>query len=357
MTGQVRVVLGVAVGLTALSLATITVRFSPVSPPAPAASRGVSPGPSTVSDPTATSAANAHDRGSSVGGIAGPDRPGAWAPVEGERPSRSGPAGNGPGSAGNGLAGGGTGWPTGPAVTAPAARGWHSSDGAGLPPLASQCPTAAPETLQVAPGSGRTIALTLDDGPGPLTRAVLDVLATERVHATFFVVGRAVEADPAAVARAAADGHLIGNHTWDHTYPRALRHGWTVGYLRDQLARTDAAVADATGRPTCFFRPPGGFTPPAVTVAGPQLRERVTLWSVDPRDWAVQGKHDPGPTETAAQADRIFAAAIAGRTQAHPVLLLHDAGGYRGATVAALPRIIAFYQELGYRFVRLDGRS
>jgi peptidoglycan/xylan/chitin deacetylase (PgdA/CDA1 family) len=225
------------------------------------------------------------------------------------------------------------------------------------PPQARTCPRSTGAATRQAPGPGRTIALTFDDGPGPQTRAVLDVLAAEHVHATFFVVGQAVAAHPEIVRRTAAQGHLIGNHTWDHAYPRELRHGWTVPYLSDQLSRTDAAVIEATGRPTCFFRPPGGHLPPTVAATGRQLHERVVLWSVDPRDWAVQGAHDPGPAGTAREADTIYAAAITGRTQAHPVLLLHDAGGYRGGTIAALPRIIAFYRALGYQFVRLDGLS
>jgi peptidoglycan/xylan/chitin deacetylase (PgdA/CDA1 family) len=276
----------------------------------------------------------------------------AW-PVGDSAQTPGGGAPNGKSTLVTGPVTGSTGGPGGPSgqATVP-------GDGTGtLPPSASTCPPAGGAAVNSAPGSGRTIALTFDDGPGPQTRAVLDVLAAERVHATFFVVGAAVHADPGAVARASTEGHLIANHTWDHAYPRTVRHGWTTAYLTDQLTRTDTAVAAATGRPTCFFRPPGGFMPASVGVTGRALRERVVLWSVDPRDWAVQGAHDPGPDRTAAEARQIYLAATAGRSQAHPVLLLHDAGGYRGASVLALPRIIAFYRSLGYRFVRLDGLS
>jgi peptidoglycan/xylan/chitin deacetylase (PgdA/CDA1 family) len=185
---------------------------------------------------------------------------------------------------------------------------------------------------------------------------VLTALHTEHVHATFFVIGRRVAADPATVAGAAAGGNLIGNHTWDHVYPRQLRHGWTVEYLQDQIGRTNTAVTSATGQPTCFFRPPGGFLPATVPAVGQQLRERVTLWSVDTRDWEVEGHGTGDAHATARMADRIYTTAIAGATQQHPVILLHDGGGYRGATVAALPRIIAFYRAHGYQFVRLDGQ-
>ena len=226
-----------------------------------------------------------------------------------------------------------------------------------LPPLAEQCPEAASTPLYHAPGDGRTVALTFDDGPGPYTGQVLAALRAGQVHATFFVVGSHVATDPALVTRAAAEGHLIGNHTWDHVYPQNLPHGWTTSYLTDQIGRTDSAVVSATGLPTCFFRPPGGFMPPAVTVVGRRVREQVALWSIDPRDWAVQGRVPVDPATTAHQAHRIYTAARAGRDDPHPVILLHDGGGFRGATVAALPWIIAYYRAEGYRFVRLDGSS
>jgi peptidoglycan/xylan/chitin deacetylase (PgdA/CDA1 family) len=279
----------------------------------------------------------------------------------GNAPTGNAPTGNGPGSAPARHVGAAGTAPTGPKSrptgNGDPAKNGPAKDGASLPPLAIRCPVVNGVVMRAAPGTGRTIALTFDDGPGPHTRAILEVLATQHVHATFFVVGGAVAADHVAVTRAAAEGHLIGNHTWDHDYPRAVPRGWTARYLTDQLTRTDAVVAAATGRPTCFFRPPGGFLPPTVAGVSRRLRERVALWSVDPRDWAVQGSHDPGPARTARAADQIYATATTGRAQAHPVVLLHDGGGYRGATAAALPRIIAYYRSLGYRFVRLDGHS
>lgn len=357
MTGQVRVVLAVTLGFTTLSLTAPTVHSSSAGTTSTAVRR-VDPGPPALGHAGAPDTADTPDRRPTVGITAGPTGSGDRTPIEDGRSSWPGrstsPEWNGPPvGPTDGLADSSP----GSVAPAPDAEEDGAPDDAGLPPLADQCPQASPAARHLAPGAGRTIALTFDDGPGPYTGAVLDVLAAEGVHATFFVVGREVESDPAAVARAAAEGHLIGNHTWDHAYPRAMRDGWTVDYLRDQLSRTDAAVAAATGQPTCFFRPPGGFTPPSVKVAGSQLREQVWLWSVDPRDWAVQGTHDPEPREAAAQTEQIVAAATSGDIRPHPVLLLHDGGGYRGATVAALPRIIAFYRDLGFQFVRLDGRS
>lgn len=247
--------------------------------------------------------------------------------------------------------------PSEPATTPQHPHRLSESPGTGPTGGTPSCPAAGNGIVSKAPGTDRTIALTFDDGPGPQTPAVLDILATQHVHATFFVIGKAVAASPATVTRTAAEGHLIGNHTWDHDYPRAVPHGWTVPYLREQLNRTAAAVADATNRPTCFFRPPGGHLPHSVKIVTSQVRQQIVLWSVDPQDWEIQNSSSPGPAGQARQAEQIYRAAIAGTAQKNPMLLLHDSGGYRGATVAALPRIITYYKAYGYRFVRLDGRS
>jgi len=366
MTRQARKLLAVAVAVMALSLACTSLRASSAER---AGGAGVARSTTTrPTHPASSATTGGRSGGTGAGqlpGVAGIGGPG-WTPGEdgpsglgGVRPGAGGSPTGSPGTSSGttpGRASGTTGSTTaGPGSAGSGAAG--SGADAGRAGSASGCPASTGTPLHTAPGAGRTIALTFDDGPGPTTGAVLDVLAARHVHATFFVVGAAVAADPGDVRRAAAEGNLIGNHTWDHAYPRSVRHGWTVPYLADQVNRTDAAVVAATGRPTCFFRPPGGFMPASVGVTGRQSRQQVVLWSVDPRDWAVQGAHDPGPAGRAREADRIYQAAIAGASQPHPILLLHDSGGYRGATAAALPRIIAFYQAHGYRFVRLDGRS
>jgi peptidoglycan/xylan/chitin deacetylase (PgdA/CDA1 family) len=169
------------------------------------------------------------------------------------------------------------------------------------------------------------------------------------VHATFFEVGRHVAAAPRTVAAVVAAGHLVGNHTWSHPSVRS----WRADRLATELTRTDRALRAVPGAASCWFRPPGGV----LTGSGPVTRARglsVALWSVDSRDWAVQRAGTDGDP---AVADRIVARATAVGDQDHPVVLLHDGGGHRGATVAALPRIIDFYRSHGYRFVRLDARG
>jgi len=83
----------------------------------------------------------------------------------------------------------------------------------------------------------------------------------------------------------------------------------------------------------------------------------VALWSVDPKDWQLQGPTAPSASLARQLSGQILARVSTGLTQQHPVILMHDGGGYRGAGVAAVARIIATYQAHGYRFVRLDGQS
>ncbi len=220
------------------------------------------------------------------------------------------------------------------------------------------CPSATGGRIGSAPGAGRTVALTFDDGPSPWTPRVLAALARAHVHATFFVIGQHVLAFPQYTAAAEVGGNLVGNHTWDHRYPREVPGGWTAPVLTEEIARTDRAVIAATGRRACFFRPPGGFVPATVVPTAHLLRESVVLWSVDPRDWQVEGGVSAAsPARTAALADVIFRRAIDIGHLHHPVILLHDGGGFRAATAMAVPKIINYYRAHGFRFVRMDGRA
>jgi peptidoglycan/xylan/chitin deacetylase (PgdA/CDA1 family) len=190
----------------------------------------------------------------------------------------------------------------------------------------------------------RTVALTFDDGPDIWTLKVLQVLHDERVHASFFVIGNKASARPAIIHRIVKEGHLVGNHTWSHHTP-STRVGWSTGKLRVELARTSGRVQKVTSRPLCLFRPPGGVVKGARRVSR-AAGLSIVLWSVDTRDWSTRRESD---------ATLVRKRASRGLHQRNPVILLHDGGGNRAATVAALPGIISDYRSHGYRFVTLDG--
>jgi peptidoglycan/xylan/chitin deacetylase (PgdA/CDA1 family) len=215
------------------------------------------------------------------------------------------------------------------------------------PPAAKPCPRPAPGVLRTMHGGDqRTVALTFDDGPGPLTDDILEVLARENVKATFFVVGQEAAANADLVKQMYAAGHAVENHSWSH--PSPPRKGWSRRPLQAQIKRANEAIMRITGRQPCYFRPPQGV------VKGAERATRaagltLALWSVDTRDWAIRGK---------SAAERIRTRARAGLSQQHPVVLLHDGGGDRAATLAALPGVIEDYHSHGYEFVTLlDGHS
>ena len=188
------------------------------------------------------------------------------------------------------------------------------------------------------------MALTFDDGPGPATPAVLDVLAQSGVRATFFVVGQRAAAEPEMLRRIVAGGHALGDHTWSHHTP-SPRTGWKHRTLSREIERTKEAIFSATGLKPCLFRPPGGVIKGARTVTRAAGLSMI-LWSVDPRDWSAPPSNKFAPV--------IQKRVAAGLEQEHPVILLHDGGGNRLATVAALAGIINDYRSHGYRFVTLD---
>lgn len=225
------------------------------------------------------------------------------------------------------------------------------------PALPAECPAPSSEALRRAPGAGKTVALTFDDGPGGATPQVRAILRRYGVRATFFDVGARSVAHADEEAALAADGHLVANHTWDHLYPRDVP--WTVSHVTDQMRRAGAAIAANIGTRPCFFRPPGGVQTNIAPAARAQ-RLRVVMWTHDTLDWAQ-------PSRTTATEVQALVRRATSEPGAHPIVLMHTdkasnepeakVSSYRGNTVAALPRIIEWYRDHGYRFVDVAGRS
>jgi peptidoglycan/xylan/chitin deacetylase (PgdA/CDA1 family) len=139
------------------------------------------------------------------------------------------------------------------------------------------------KTLVSGPHNRRIVALTYDDGPNPpYTNAILDVLDREHVHATFFLVGRAVQAYPDVVRREAAGGNALGNHTWDHAH--LVLYDRTG--LRETFGRTDAAIFKASGQHPRIMRPPYGGRDWLVLGEARRLGYTPVMWSVPlANDW------------------------------------------------------------------------
>ncbi len=209
----------------------------------------------------------------------------------------------------------------------------------------ANCPPAPYGTQSVAPGSGKTVALTFDDGPGPSTLPIINVLQKYGVPGTFFNIGVNQAVFSTTVRGEAGFGLVLGNHTWDHPNMTTLS-------LADQGVQMDETTAEQmslVNEPTCIFRPPYGSYNADTLTAAYQRHLAVWMWSVDTEDWKANGSSDPY------WVNRIITRAEAGSSQQHPVILMHNQANPNPATVAALPTIIEYYRNLGYTFVDLHG--
>ena len=206
------------------------------------------------------------------------------------------------------------------------------------------CPAASYGAHFYAPGRGKTVALTFDDGPGRTTAAVLRVLARYRVPATFFIVGVNVAARPGLARKEVRAGYAMGNHTWDHPNLVLL----SASRQAAEMGRMSAELRAATGVLPCVFRPPYGDYNSVTLRLAHQRRMGVWLWSVDTQDWMARG------SGSAYWVNRIIRLAEQeGGALRHPVVLMHNQPIGNPATVAALPVIIRFFRAHGYRFVKL----
>ncbi|MEU6486641.1 polysaccharide deacetylase family protein [Streptomyces sp. NPDC046887] len=176
------------------------------------------------------------------------------------------------------------------------------------------------------------IALTFDAGPGKDTPHLLDVLKREKVPATFFLLGRKhVDRYPDVVRRIADEGHEVANHTWTHRILTDLE----PDEIREELARTQDAVARITGRKPTLMRPPQGRTDDAVASVSRELGLAQVLWSVTAKDYETT------------DSDLITQRTVDG-AERDGIILLHDI--YDG-TVPAVPGIIKELKARGFTFV------
>jgi peptidoglycan-N-acetylglucosamine deacetylase len=178
----------------------------------------------------------------------------------------------------------------------------------------------------------RVVALTFDDGPSAYTSRVLAILRRFGIHGTFFVIGEQVRGNEGLLRRELAEGNVIGNHTFTHA-------NVSGGGIRQMLS-TQGAIRRATGYTPCLFRAPYGAVSGLLTRQARGLGMNTIEWSVDPRDWSRPG--------TGAIYSRIVSA-----TRPGAIILMHDGGGPRGETVAALSRVISTLRARGYRFATL----
>ncbi len=180
------------------------------------------------------------------------------------------------------------------------------------------------------------VALTFDDGPNPTwTPQILDILDRYGVKATFFVTGQNVAAHPDLARAIVNRGHSIANHTWNHPKLTSLSHQGVV----DQLSGTSNVIRSATGYVVSCARMPYMAGNAAVYNTTASLGMRPAYWSVDTDDWRRPG------------VATIISRALSVKPDG--VVLMHDSGGNRSQTVAALPAIIEGLHARGLTITRV----
>ncbi|MBD2293241.1 polysaccharide deacetylase family protein [Anabaena sphaerica FACHB-251] len=183
----------------------------------------------------------------------------------------------------------------------------------------------------------KVIALTIDDGPWPKTTVeMLDILKQNDVKATFFWVGSSLKNYPEIAKRVVAEGHAIGNHTWNHLYKRM-----DAATAKNEIEKTNELIYKTTGVKTSFFRPPGGYLNNGLAAYAKSQKNSVVMWSVTSADTDPRAKY------------QVFVKNILRDAKPGAIVLMHDGGGNRQRTVQALPEIITGLKQQGYRFVTI----
>jgi peptidoglycan-N-acetylglucosamine deacetylase len=188
--------------------------------------------------------------------------------------------------------------------------------------------------VRVGGDHGRDVALTFDDGPGPYTPGVLSVLEREHVAATFFLVGQEIPDFRVSAEREIRDGFVLGNHTENH--PMLARMSAHDQY--EQLFEQTARIELLGGHRPRLFRPPYGSFNATTFKLLHQMHLLMVLWSVDTDDYERPG------------VEVIVQRALEG-AKPGAIILMHDGGGDRSQTIAALPEVIRRIRARGLHLV------
>jgi peptidoglycan-N-acetylglucosamine deacetylase len=207
--------------------------------------------------------------------------------------------------------------------------------------------------IQQMGAAPKEIALSFDDGPDPeWTPRILDILQAKHATATFFVIGESAAQEASLVKREFAVGNEIGNHSFTHPdFETASK-----GQIQLELNLTELFLDSRLGVKTTLFRPPYGIDHQPETASEIQnlpvaqdLGYIIVGAQIDPHDWGELNGGAPPPAETIVQ--RVMSDVDANRGN---IILMHDGGGDRSHTVAALPQIIDQIRAKGYRIVSVS---
>jgi peptidoglycan/xylan/chitin deacetylase (PgdA/CDA1 family) len=196
------------------------------------------------------------------------------------------------------------------------------------PTLPTGCTHGGAPFVTHGPRGRKRIAIGFDDGPSDYTTSVLRVLRNFDSHATFFEIGQETSGRAATMKKILAQGNEIGNHSLHHELDPSS----------GSIHETDRLIRNATGFRPCDFRPPDGSVNSGL-ISRAHAQHLVTVnWEVDPRDWS-----NPGVGAITSN--------VINNAHNGSIVVMHDGGGNRSQTVAALPAILSHFRHRGYKFV------
>jgi len=185
----------------------------------------------------------------------------------------------------------------------------------------------------------RQVALTFDDGPDARsTPALLDVLRAEGVPAAFFCIGKCVAVERDLTNRISREGHLLGNHTFNHSN---FTNFFSPGRLRSELQTTQDAITAAVGTTPAHFRPPMGLSNPFTFYVTKKLGLQAIGWTIRSLDTRI--------TDSGRVVQRVVE-----RLEPGAIILLHDGNIPAERLVPTVKSLLAKLREQGYEVVRLD---
>ncbi|MBU3181957.1 polysaccharide deacetylase family protein [Clostridium psychrophilum] len=193
----------------------------------------------------------------------------------------------------------------------------------------------------------KVIYLTFDDGPSIMTDKVLDVLKKNNVKATFFIIGNQIKGQEAVVKRIYTEGHSIGLHTYTHTYKKiySTRNGFVAEMLKSQ-----DEINSLIGIKPTIIRFPSGSSKHLTNAFLKQLHNynlKVYDWNMVMSD-GINCKTSP---------DKLYREATKNTATQHPIILLMHCDYMHKNTCKALPRVLKFYKDNGYKFKIIDNKT
>lgn len=184
----------------------------------------------------------------------------------------------------------------------------------------------------------RIIAITFDDGPVDSTLDLLDSLSEVGIKAAFFVIGEEASKRPDVLQRIVQEGHIVGNHSWDHPHALGLRR---KGFIENQIDKTNTIIKANTGKQAQYVRAPFGESTPYSDFVIRQNNMIPVHWTLSFTDWKRSFTTED-LTRRFREIDR------------SEVILLHDRAYQTPEMRKALVQAIQELQQRGYEFVTLD---